>query len=253
MKKVIAIANQKGGVGKTTTAVNLAAALAAADQRVLLVDVDPQANATSGLGVDRNNLTLTTYELLLGQVSLSDIILPTAFPTLTLAPAHQRLVGAQLELINAGERETRLKDSLNPYLDLYDFVLIDSPPSLGLLTLNALVAAQTVLIPIQCEYYSLEGVSLLVETLDLIRERLNPNLTLGGVILTMFDARTNLTRQVADEIRKYFGPAVLDVVIPRNVRLAEAPSFGMPVLLYDAASVGAQAYLNLAREVLSRA
>jgi chromosome partitioning protein len=250
MKKFVAIANQKGGVGKTTTAVNLAAALAAAERPVLLVDIDPQANATSGLGVDRDALEATTYELLLGEATLSDVVVEAGVPGLKLAPAHPRLVGAQLELADWEGREARLKFKLKEVTNEYDHVLIDTPPSLGLLTVNALVAAESVLLPIQCEYYALEGVGLLMETLALVRERLNPSLDLDGVLLTMYDGRTNLSAQVADEIRRYFGDAVFRTVIPRNVRLAEAPSFGLPVLLYDAASSGAQAYLALAQEVL---
>jgi chromosome partitioning protein len=250
MKKFVAIANQKGGVGKTTTAVNLAAALAAAEQRVLLVDCDPQANATSGLGVDRDALAATTYELLLGEATLSDVVVEGGVPGLKLAPAHPRLVGAQLELADAPDREARLKIKLKELTSEYDYIFIDTPPSLGLLTVNALVAAESVLLPIQCEYYALEGVGLLMETLALVRERLNPSLDVDGVLLTMYDGRTNLSEQVAAEIRRYFGDAVFRTVIPRNVRLAEAPSFGRPVLLYDAASSGAQAYLALAQEVL---
>ena len=250
MNKVIAIANQKGGVGKTTTAINLAAALAAAERPVLLVDLDPQANATSGLGVDRDALEATTYELLLGDATARDVIIDAGVPGLKLAPSHPRLVGAQLELADAEDREARLKFKLKEVTRDFDYVLIDSPPSLGLLTVNALVAAESVLIPIQCEYYALEGVGLFLETLALVRERLNPGLALDGVLLTMYDPRTNLSAQVAEEIRRFFGAAVFRTVIPRNVRLAEAPSFGLPVLLYDAASSGAQAYLALAQEVL---
>jgi chromosome partitioning protein len=250
MKKTIAIANQKGGVGKTTTAVNLAAALAAAEQRVLLVDVDPQANATSGLGIDREAVEATTYELLLGEADAPDILVDAGVPGLKVAPAHQRLVGAQIEIADWPDRESRLKYRLEAVIDDFDYVLIDAPPSLGLLTINALVAAESVLVPIQCEYYALEGVGLLMETLALVRERLNPDLDLDGVVLTMYDSRTKLAEQVAEEIREHFGDIVFETIIPRNVRLAEAPSFGLPVLLYYAASAGAQAYLALAREVL---
>ncbi len=247
---VLAIANQKGGVGKTTTAVNLAASLAAADRRTLLVDVDPQGNASSGVGVRAGTFERSVYDVLLGAATVAEATLTTAIPTLTVVPATQDLVAVELELVDAEDRATRLREALEPVLSTVDFVVLDCPPSLGLLTLNALTAADRVIVPLQCEYYALEGLTHLMATIDRVRGALNPTLDVEGVVLTMYDARTSLTRQVADEVKGHFH--VFDTVIPRNVRLSEAPSHGLPALLYDAQSKGAQGYLSLAREVLER-
>ncbi|MCI0480470.1 MAG: AAA family ATPase [Candidatus Dadabacteria bacterium] len=250
MGKIIVVANQKGGVAKTTTAINLAMGLGAAEKRVLLVDLDPQSNATSGLGVDPAAQNKSTYEVVIGEAAVKDAVMPDVFPYLDLLPAHKRLTGAEVELVSIVGRETLLRDGLNRVRDDYDYILVDCPPSLGLLTLNGLVAADSVLIPIQCEYFALEGLSNLLQTIELVKERLNPDLEIEGVVLTMFDVRTNLSPQVADEVKKHFGDKVYKSIIPRNVRLSEAPSFGLPILLYDAGSPGAQAYMNLVSEVL---
>ena len=253
MGRVIAIANQKGGVGKTTSAVNIAASLAAAEKRTLLVDADPQANATSGVGVERDRLRLTIYEVLLDGRPLGDVIRKAVhFPLLDVAPASRDLVGAEVELVSRPQRESVMRRALEPVRDAYDFVLIDCPPSLGMLTLNMLACADAVIIPIQCEYYALEGLSQLLNTIRLVQRSFNPRLAIDGVLLTMYDARLNLSRQVADEAKEYFGARMFRTEIPRNVRLAEAPSFGKPILLYDIGSIGAQTYLSVAEELITR-
>ena len=249
--RTIALANQKGGVGKTTTVINLGAALASLDRRVLVVDVDPQSNTTSGLGFAKQNDGATVYDLLRGE-SARGAVKPTAFPNLSLISSTRDLVGAEIELVEQPEREKRLAAALSPLSAEFDFILIDSPPSLGLLTLNSLCAAGTVLIPIQCEYFALEGVSDLLETVARVRESFNPRLEIEGVVLTMYDDRTNLSRQIVEDIRAHFGAKVYRSLIPRNIRLAEAPSFGKPILAYDIKSKGAEAYLSLAAEVAAR-
>ena len=250
MSKIIAICNQKGGTGKTTTAVNLSAALADIGKKVLLVDMDPQGNTTSGVGVNKNEIKSSVYEILLHKISPSQAILKTAITNLDLIPCNIHLTGAEIELVGVLSRENRLKKALGEIKDSYDFVIIDSPPSLGLLTLNSLVAANSILIPIQCEFYALEGVSQLLNTIALIRDGLNPLLEIEGVLMTMADFRTNLTVEVINEVKKYFKDKVFKTVIPRNIRLSEAPSYGKPINLYDSTSVGSKKYYDLAREVL---
>ncbi|QZA33017.1 AAA family ATPase [Hydrogenibacillus sp. N12] len=250
MGKIIAIANQKGGVGKTTTAVNLGAALAVLGKRVLLVDMDPQGNTTSGIGVSKADVVYDVYDLLINDVPAASVVRPTNVPNLDLLPSTIQLAGAEIELVPTLSREVRLRRALEPIRSAYDFILIDCPPSLGLLTINALTAADSVLIPIQAEYYALEGLSQLLNTIRLVQKHLNGALTIEGVLLTMYDARTNLSLQVAEEVKKYFKDKVYRAIIPRNVRLSEAPSYGQAVVTYDPKSRGADLYMELAREVL---
>lgn len=250
MAKIISIANQKGGVGKTTTAINLSSLLAAAEKKTLLVDIDPQANSSSGLSV--TNQQISVYDVLSDRVRISDAIISTFMPFLDLLPSNINLVGAEIELVDVEGREAKLKNALKEIGNNYDFILIDCPPSLGLLTLNALTASDSVLIPVQCEYFALEGLGQLLNTINIVKKHFNPELAIEGVLLTMFDSRLRLSHQVAEEVRKYFGDKVYNTVIHRNVRISEAPSYGKPIILYDAISSGAKNYMSLAAELLER-
>ena len=250
MGKIISIGNQKGGTGKTTTTINLAAAVAQAGKKVLIIDSDPQGNTTSGVGVNKNELELSVYDLLLAKATTKETIIENVAKNLDIIPCNINLTGAEIELVGVMSRETRLRGAIDQVIEEYDYVFIDTPPSLGLITLNSLVASQSIIIPIQCEFYALEGVSQLISTLNLIREGLNPNLVIEGVLLTMADYRTNLTNEVIGEIRSYFKEKVYETIIPRNIRLSEAPSHGKPITDYDPTSIGAQKYRSLAEELI---
>lgn len=252
MGRTIAIANQKGGVGKTTTSINLSASLAAKGKKVLVIDADPQGNTTSGFGVEKNDLDNTIYELLLGECSIKECILNEVIPGVSIIPSNVNLAAAEIELIGIERKEFILLKEVEWVKDSYDYIMIDCPPSLNLLTLNAMTTADSVLVPIQCEYYALEGLSQLIHTINLVKERLNPELDMEGVVFTMFDSRTNLSMQVVDNVKSHLNQKVFDTVIPRNIRLAEAPSYGMPINAYDPKSAGAEAYMLLAEEIISR-
>ena len=251
--RIITIANQKGGVGKTTTAINLATALAAIGERVLIIDLDPQGNASTGLGIDRKDRKLSTYDLLVGNNTVSDVAMPTVVPNLSIAASTMDLLGVELEIGRENDRVFRMKKALqHPDANVYDYILIDCPPSFNLLTMNALAAAQSVLVPLQCEFFALEGLSQLLETVDQVRRTVNPALDIQGIVLTMFDSRNNLAQQVVSDVRQHLGSKVYQTLIPRNVRVSEAPSYGKPAILYDLKCAGSQAYLQLASEVIQR-
>ncbi len=252
MGRIFCIANQKGGVGKTTTAVNLAASLAAAEKRTLLVDCDPQANATTGMGIDKQDLDTTLYHGLIGSAVEEHLLQPTEIKALQVIPANVELIGFEVEMMDTTGRETVLRSFLGGLRDRFDYILLDCPPSLSLLTVNAMTAADAMLIPLQCEFYALEGLSQLLQTIKRIQQSFNPRLEIGGILLTMFDKRTNLSHQVAEDAQRYFKDLVFETTIPRNIRLGEAPSFGKPILLYDAASIGAQSYIHLANEIINQ-
>ena len=252
MGRIIAIANQKGGVGKTTTAINLSASLAAKKKKVLVIDTDPQGNTTSGFNIDKNNLDNTIYELILGECSIQDCLIRDIIPNITVLPSNVNLAAAEIELIGVEKKEYILKNEVDWIRDQYDFIIIDCPPSLNMLTVNAMTTADTVLVPIQCEYYALEGLSQLIHTVNLVRERLNPNLQIEGILFTMYDARTNLSMQVVENVKNNLNLKIFKTVIPRNIRLAEAPSYGLPINLYDPKSTGAERYMAIAKEEINR-